>query len=104
MLLKTALNLSCLFAVTATQSIGRRQNISSSDGPVVNLGYAKYRGSRPGTGVDEFLGLRYARPPIGNLRFRAPEDPKSELEVQDATKASSYEKRKCRNEKKKYSN
>lgn len=88
MLFKTTLNLSCLFAVATTQSIGRRQNASSSDGPVVDLGYAKYRGGRPGTGVDEFLGLRYARPPIGNLRFRAPEDPKSESEVQDASKVS----------------
>lgn len=96
MLLKTVLNLSCLFAVAASQSIGRRQNSTSSNGPIVDLGYAKYRGGRPGTGVDEFLGMRYARPPIGNLRFRAPEDPKSESEVQDASKVGNSEYEQCK--------
>ncbi|PWY69698.1 alpha/beta-hydrolase [Aspergillus heteromorphus CBS 117.55] len=43
--------------------------------PIIDLGYARYQGIRPGTGVDEYLGMRYAAPPLGDLRFRAPQDP-----------------------------
>ncbi|KAJ3491478.1 hypothetical protein NLG97_g5584 [Lecanicillium saksenae] len=85
---RVTLALTCLAAIVAGQTIDRRQNTSatSRSGPIVDLGYARYQGNRPGSGVDEFLGVRYAKPPIGNRRFRAPEDPSSEFEVQDATK------------------
>ena len=91
MLLGTVLlNLGCLIATVRGLAINRRDNASSqSNGPVIDLGYAKYQGNRPGTGVDEFLGMRYAKPPLGNLRFRAPLDPLSEFTVQDASKVSS---------------
>lgn len=56
--------------------------------PIVDLGYAKYHGVRLGNGIDEFLGMRYAAPPLGSLRFRAPADPIHEAAVQDATEAS----------------
>ena len=55
---------------------------------LVKLDYAKYRGSRLGNGVDEFLGMRFAAPPLGDRRFRAPEDPANETAVQNATKVS----------------
>lgn len=92
MLLSTVLlNLGGFIATTTGLVIDRRQNTSNFDGPtVVDLGYARYQGGRPGTGVDEFLGMRYAKPPIGSLRFRAPEDPLSEFEVQDASKVSFF--------------
>ncbi|KAJ4159510.1 uncharacterized protein LMH87_008408 [Akanthomyces muscarius] len=82
------LQLGTFVATAAAVGDGRRQDTleASAKGPIVDLGYAKYQGGRPGTGVDEFLGVRYAKPPIGNRRFRAPEDPSSELEMQDATK------------------
>ncbi|KAI1489283.1 Alpha/Beta hydrolase protein [Biscogniauxia mediterranea] len=40
----------------------------------VNLGYAQYQGSFVGTNasVAQYLGIRYAAPPLGDLRFRAP--------------------------------
>ncbi|KAL1675613.1 Alpha/Beta hydrolase protein [Schizophyllum commune] len=45
----------------------------SSAGPLVDLGYAKYEGiADENTGTTRFLGMRYAVPPTGNLRFRAP--------------------------------
>ena len=39
-------------------------------------------------GVDQFLGLRYAAPPLGDLRFRAPKKPLTEQGVVDATSVS----------------
>ncbi|RAH60642.1 carboxylesterase [Aspergillus piperis CBS 112811] len=52
--------------------------------PQVDLGYARYRGIRLPAGVDEYLGMRYAAPPLGQRRFRAPADPISTSYIQDA--------------------
>ncbi|RAL08273.1 carboxylesterase estA [Aspergillus homomorphus CBS 101889] len=61
---------------------------SSSHGassPTVDLGYSKYQGTRLAGGVDQFLGMRYAAPPLGDLRFRAPQDPIKNRTLQAAT-------------------
>ncbi|KZT28132.1 putative triacylglycerol lipase [Neolentinus lepideus HHB14362 ss-1] len=43
--------------------------------PLVDVDYAQYLGTaRPG-GVTDWLGIRYAAPPLANLRFAAPQDP-----------------------------
>lgn len=52
---------------------------------IVDLGYSQYQGISLHNGVDEFLGMRYARAPVGELRFRAPQDPESTTEVLDAS-------------------
>lgn len=57
------------------------QNVTS---PTVDLGYATYKGTRLEAGVDQYLGIRYAQPPVGDLRFRAPRDPLPESIPQDA--------------------
>jgi len=46
-------------------------------GLVVDLGYAKYRGSEQGDGVSRWAGMRYARSAsrVDGMRFRAPQDP-----------------------------
>jgi hypothetical protein len=41
----------------------------------VDLGYVRLRGQTLHSGVEQYLGIRYAAPPIGNLRFAAPIDP-----------------------------
>ncbi|EIW83635.1 alpha beta-hydrolase [Coniophora puteana RWD-64-598 SS2] len=47
-----------------------------SPGPIVNLGYAQYQGvNNDTTGGASWLGVRYAAPPIGQLRFAAPQAP-----------------------------
>jgi len=43
-------------------------------GPLVNLDYATLEGASTG-GVETFLGIPYAQPPVGDLRFRRPRPP-----------------------------
>ena len=48
----------------------------------VDLNYTAYEGLRLSNGVNAFLGMRYAAPPLGNLRWRAPLEPvRSEMGV-----------------------
>ncbi len=51
---------------------------------VVNLGYSKYQGQPVGGGISQWLGIRYAAPPLGNLRFAAPQNPLPNDTIQQA--------------------
>jgi carboxylesterase type B len=54
--------------------------------PIVNLGYAQYQGSiDTTTNTTSFLGIRYAAPPVGDLRWAAPQPPSAVSGVQQAT-------------------
>ncbi|KAH0585493.1 hypothetical protein H2248_008731 [Termitomyces sp. 'cryptogamus'] len=53
--------------------------------PVVDLGYAKYAGSFNATrGTTQFLGMRYAAPPTGTLRWQPPHPPATTPGIQTA--------------------
>jgi len=52
--------------------------------PIVDLGYSQYEGTTLSSGVNQFLGMRYAAPPLGDLRFRTPADPLSTTGIQSA--------------------
>jgi para-nitrobenzyl esterase len=54
------------------------------DNPVVETAYGPVRGTDDGR-VRAWKGIRYAAPPVGDLRFRAPEPPERWTEVADAT-------------------
>jgi acetylcholinesterase len=54
----------------------------------VDLGYSTIRGQSLAAGVNQYLGVRYAAPPVGELRFRAPADPVKTEEVQEASSVS----------------
>lgn len=54
--------------------------------PTIDLGYAKYQGVSLEAGVDQYLGIRYAAPPLGELRWRAPQDPQPQADFQDASR------------------
>ncbi|KAL2833473.1 Alpha/Beta hydrolase protein [Aspergillus pseudoustus] len=57
--------------------------------PIVDLGYARYAGLTNSAGVNEFLGMRFAQAPTGNLRWRAPQDPNIEG-IEDLVPAQSF--------------
>ncbi len=52
---------------------------------LVDLGYTKYRGVQLAAGVNQYLGLRFAAAPLGDLRFRAPVVPPRNGTTQDAS-------------------
>lgn len=52
--------------------------------PLVSLNYTSYQGTALANGVTQWLGVRYAAPPLGNLRFSAPQDPLTNSTVQIA--------------------
>lgn len=52
---------------------------------VVDLGYAKYQGVALDGGVTKFLGMRFAAPPVGDRRWRAPQDPIANHTIQNAS-------------------
>ncbi|KAK0239582.1 Alpha/Beta hydrolase protein [Armillaria nabsnona] len=55
--------------------------------PVIDLGYAKYRGTfdPAGSNNTQFLGIRFAAPPTGSLRWQAPQMPSFVAGIQNAT-------------------
>ncbi len=57
---------------------------SGGANPIVRIDDGLVRGTTAGT-VDEFLGIPYAAPPTGNLRWRPPAPPASWEGVRDAT-------------------
>lgn len=52
---------------------------------LVELDYSTYQGETLSNGVSQWLGMRYAAPPVGDLRFCAPADPIHYNETQPAT-------------------
>lgn len=69
------INLFIKICLLSSTFIGTALSNNTGKNPVVNLGYAKYRGIRNTTyGLDYYFGIRYAVSPEGNLRWRAPED------------------------------
>ena len=52
--------------------------------PVVETEAGKVQGLEQG-GIDAFLGVRYAAPPLGDLRFQPPAKPEAWEGVADAT-------------------
>ncbi|EIW78157.1 alpha beta-hydrolase [Coniophora puteana RWD-64-598 SS2] len=59
---------------------------AQSSGPTVDLGYAIYQGAKnSSTSISSFLGIPYAAPPTGDLRFQAPQAPAVISDVQQAT-------------------
>ena len=52
---------------------------------LVDLGYTLYQGEQVSASVNQYLGMRFAAAPLGELRFRTPSDPVVNRTVQPAT-------------------
>ena len=79
----TALTLVATGAAAATAGTSAAAS-RSGGGPVVATGNGPVRGATAG-GIDEFLGIPYAAPPAGHLRWRPPQPPADWRGVRDAT-------------------
>src|SRR6516225_10109664 len=75
-----------LAAAGATAATAGTRAVASGSGagPVVPTGDGPVRGVTAGS-IDEFLGIPYAAPPTGNLRWRPPQPPAGWQGVRDAT-------------------
>ena len=60
------------------------------DEPIVDLGYAKYRGNNTNEETVSYLGIPYAQPPLGELRWRAPVPLDTTEPANEVTDATEY--------------
>lgn len=65
-------------------SVAAFQTVTAAS-PKVYLNYTTYRGTVLPNGVTQWLGIRYAAPPIGDLRFREPQNPQPEYAMSEST-------------------
>ncbi|KAF7197156.1 Lipase 1 [Pseudocercospora fuligena] len=64
-----------LVILLSTPIQGRLQYNTSGTNPIIDLGYAQYKGTHNSTsGINTWYGLRYAQAPVGELRWQAPMD------------------------------
>ncbi|KAL0937770.1 para-nitrobenzyl esterase [Colletotrichum truncatum] len=68
-------------SLLTTTLIGQVQAVD----PLVDLGYTKLQGVAEPGGATRWLGVRYAAPPLGQLRFAAPTDPPNTTDIVDAS-------------------
>ncbi|KAI6382934.1 hypothetical protein MCOR25_000444 [Pyricularia grisea] len=70
--------IACLTAAVALAISEKINSDMSLEGPMVDLNYTTYVGTTRQSGINVFLGMRYAEAPVGELRWRAPIEPSSD--------------------------
>jgi para-nitrobenzyl esterase len=73
-----------LFALTAAAALGLLAARAQAADPVVKTRFGPVAGARA-RGVDAFKGVPFAAPPVGDLRWRAPQPPAAWTAVRPAT-------------------
>ncbi len=84
LLLTTGLTLALALTLKHRQMLKHRHAQADRIELVVDLGYSRYNGRALQDGTSQWLGMRYAAPPVGNLRFAAPQDPIRNTNLQPA--------------------
>jgi para-nitrobenzyl esterase len=74
-----------VFAAIAILCLGAALAFGADD-LTVTIQSGRIKGAARATGGAEFLGIPYAEPPVGDLRWREPQPAKGWSEVRDATK------------------
>jgi para-nitrobenzyl esterase len=74
----------CITSLIAACTMALGLSASASASPVVKTTYGPIKGTVT-PGVAEFLGIRYAAPPTGDLRWRPPQSPTRWVAPLDAT-------------------
>jgi hypothetical protein len=72
----------------STSFVADANSTSASAGPnglIVDLGYSKYQGVTNGE-INSWFGIRYAQPPLKELRFKGPQAPQNTSSLQPANK------------------
>lgn len=67
-----------------------KEPTKEKEGPFVDLGYAEYEGNVLDSDIHEYLGIRFAKAPSGDLRWRAPVKPDSMTKPQKAQEVCIY--------------
>ena len=81
-------SLSIFFVVLCLSGSSFANNQEKPGKSVIDLRYAKYEGTALPGGVTAWRGMRFAAPPVGDLRWRAPEDPPYSKGIQKANDVS----------------
>lgn len=86
--MKRTLDPACLLVVCGCLAAGCGDNLTpAADPTVIKLADGPIQGSMTDTGNGrQFLGIPYAKPPVGDLRWKAPQKPDPWTAVRDATK------------------
>ncbi|HEX3589755.1 MAG TPA: carboxylesterase family protein [Pseudonocardiaceae bacterium] len=80
-----AVAIATVLAGGLTSGASAQQGPSSHGAPVVSTAGGAVRGVSTAAGTDEFLGIPYAAPPVGPLRWRAPQPAAPWHGVREAT-------------------
>nr|WSX53486.1 carboxylesterase family protein [Streptomyces sp. NBC_00974] len=86
-LLGTAIALTALLVAALPAAASPTGPADGSSRPVVSVAQGALRGRTDG-GAQEFLGVPYAAPPVGEARLRAPEEPRRWSGVREADRQS----------------
>ncbi|KAF4632485.1 hypothetical protein G7Y89_g5636 [Cudoniella acicularis] len=78
-------NMWILMLLGSASVVNSTRLVANITGPTVDLGYSRYFGSTLSSGVNQYLGMRFASPPVDDLRFRAPAEPLVVEGLQNAT-------------------
>ncbi len=72
-----AMSVACLLATTSVSNAapGLTAPVATTTGTYTGISNIQEQSTDPATGVNGFLGIRYAQPPVGTLRWKPPQAP-----------------------------